>query len=65
MAKEKKADHEKSNDEPKIYGVRIDADKGKIFDRRDFIKVATAVGATIALTGCNQLDEKEMAKALE
>lgn len=66
MAKEKKADHEKSNDEPKIYAVRIDADKGKIFDRRDFIKVATAVGATIALTGCSKkLDEEQMAEALE
>jgi hypothetical protein len=65
MSKARKVDHDQNNDEPKIFGVQIDPDKGKIFDRRDFIKAAAAVGATIALTGCNQLDEEEMAKALE
>jgi hypothetical protein len=65
MSKARKVDHDQNNDEPKIYGVNIDPDKGKIFNRRDFIKAATAVGATIALTGCNQMDEEEMLEALE
>ncbi len=53
------------DDEPKIYGVHIDGKKQKLFDRRDFIKAATAVGATIALTGCTKADEEKMAEALE
>ncbi|MEA3327568.1 MAG: SH3 domain-containing protein, partial [Chloroflexota bacterium] len=37
----------------------------KVFDRRDFIKAATIVGASIALTACNPNDEESMAEALE
>jgi hypothetical protein len=66
MAKgnEDKRDH--IDNEPRIYGIRLDANKQKIFDRRDFIKAVTAAGATIALTGChNKSNEDQMAEALE
>jgi len=56
-------------DEPKIFGVYIDDQHHKTFDRRQFIKSATIVGATVALTGCDfgsdSFSEEEMAEALE
>jgi len=65
MAKGKKDEHDHIDGEPKIYGVHIDGKNHMNFDRRDFIKAATVVGASIALTGCASMDEKEMADALE
>ena len=59
---------EKHEEEPKIFGVYIDNKNNKRFNRRDFIKSATLVGTTVALTGCNLLDsgdEEEMAEALQ
>ena len=65
MAKGNEEERGPIDDEPKIYGVHIDDKNHKVFDRRDFIKAASIVGASIALTGCKGMDEKEMADALD
>ncbi len=65
MAKDYEEKSSKIDDYPEIYGVHFNNKNQKVFDRRDFIKAATVVGASIALTGCNSKDEERIAKALE
>ena len=47
---------ENQENEPKIYGVFINEQNQKQFNRRDFIKAVALAGSTIALKGCIPLD---------
>jgi len=54
--------------EPKIYGVVINDDHQKIFNRRQFIKSAAVLGAASSLTGCDfseSNNEDEIEETLE
>jgi hypothetical protein len=49
-----KSDNEDSlKEEPKIFGVYIDQNNNKKFVRREFLKSAALLGASVALVGCS------------
>lgn len=59
---------EKRKEEPKIFGVSIDEKNHKRYNRREFIKSATLLGTSVALTGCGFLgsnEERAVAESIE
>jgi len=53
---------ENHEDEPRIFGVFIDDQNQKRFNRREFLKSAALVGSTISLSGCMPSESTEEVK---